>query len=163
MFRPCHRIRTSMLLAQASSGARRRTSTISPFLSGETCRSPIIHPRKLLCCSTFIAVMKTAELWNCDNLSHLQHLSGERTLLVEAQVGSRFVVVAEVRRQRPLEMASVQDDVVVQTFPSNRADESLVYGFCHGLCGAVRISCMPSDWIRSRTSALYLLSRSRMR
>src|SRR4051812_33894672 len=37
------------------------------------------------------------------------------------------------------------------------------YGFCHGLCGAVRISCTPSDWIRSRTSALYLLSRSRMR
>jgi hypothetical protein len=36
MFRPCHRIRTSMSLAQASSGARRRTSTISPFLSRET-------------------------------------------------------------------------------------------------------------------------------
>src|SRR5437763_8733870 len=96
-----------------------------PIFHIPSCRSPIIHPRKLLCCSTFIAVMKTAELWNCDNLSHLQHLSGERTLLVEAQVGSRFVVVAEVRRQRPLEMASVQDDVVVQTLPSNRADESL--------------------------------------
>jgi hypothetical protein len=46
----------------------------------------------------------------------------ERDLLIEAQVGSRFMVVAEVRRQRFLEMASVQDDVVVQTLPSNRAD-----------------------------------------
>ena len=57
--------------------------------------------------------MKAAELGNCDNLSDLQHLPGKWTLLVEAQVGSRFVVVAEIRRQRPLEMASIQDDVVV--------------------------------------------------
>ena len=40
--------------------------------------------------------MKTAELWNCDNLSDLQRLSREQTLLAEAQVGSRFVVVAEI-------------------------------------------------------------------
>src|SRR5437868_8571243 len=115
---------------QRTSGCGHRERSTTNATSGvsaktDPCRSPIIHPRKLLCCSTFIAVMKTAELWNCDNLSHLQHLSGERTLLVEAQVGSRFVVVAEVRRQRPLEMASVQDDVVVQRLPSNRADESL--------------------------------------
>src|ERR1700761_8319254 len=69
--------------------------------------------------------MKTAELWNGDSLSHLQHLSGQGTLLIEAQVGSGFVVVAEQRRQGSLEMASVQDDVVVQTLPANRADESL--------------------------------------
>ena len=69
--------------------------------------------------------MKTAELGNCDNFSHPQHLSGKRTLLVEAQVGSRFLVVAEIRRQGCLEMASIQDDIVVQTLPSNRADESL--------------------------------------
>ena len=49
----------------------------------------------------------------------------ETDMLSEAQVGSRFMVVAEIIRQRSLEMASVQDDVVVQTFPSNRADESL--------------------------------------
>ena len=55
----------------------------------------------------------------------LQHLSGIRTLLIEAQVGSRLVVVAEIRRQGSIEMASVQDDVVVQTLPANRADESL--------------------------------------
>jgi hypothetical protein len=32
------------------------------------------------------------------------------------------VVVAEVRRQRPLEMTCVQDDVVVQTVPPKYSD-----------------------------------------
>ena len=40
--------------------------------------------RKLLCCNPFISVMKAAQLWNCDNLSNLQHLSRKRTLLIEA-------------------------------------------------------------------------------
>ena len=34
--RLCQRISTSMSPAQASSGAMRRTSTVSPFLSGDT-------------------------------------------------------------------------------------------------------------------------------
>jgi hypothetical protein len=46
-------------------------------------------------------------------------------LLAEAQVGSRLVVVAEVTRQRGLEMARVQNNKVVQTLSANRADESL--------------------------------------
>src|SRR3954452_12893955 len=50
--------------------------------------------------------MKSAELWNCDNLSTLQRLPRKRTLLTEAQVGSRFMAVAEIIRQRSLEMAS---------------------------------------------------------
>src|SRR3954453_12916886 len=69
--------------------------------------------------------MKAAELWNGVNLSNGSCLSRKRALLAQAQVRSRFVVVAEVRRQRPLEMTCVQDDVVVQTLPSNGADESL--------------------------------------
>jgi hypothetical protein len=69
--------------------------------------------------------MKATELWNCDNLSNLQRLSRKRTLLAETQVGSGLVVVAEIRRQASLEMASVEDDVVVQALPSNRADEAL--------------------------------------
>jgi hypothetical protein len=68
--------------------------------------------------------MKAAELWNCDNLSNRQRFSRERTLLAESQMRSRFVIVAKLRRQGSLEMASVQDDVVVQTLPSSRADES---------------------------------------
>jgi hypothetical protein len=35
------------------------------------------------------------------------------------------MVVVEIGRQRSLEMTSVQDNVMVETLPSNRADESL--------------------------------------
>ena len=69
--------------------------------------------------------MEAAELWNCDNPSNGQRLSRKRALLTEAQVSSGFLVVAEIRRQRSVEMASVQDDVVVKTLPPNRADQSL--------------------------------------
>ena len=64
-------------------------------------------------------------MWNSDNPSYVPHLSRKRTLLAQAQVRSRFMVVAEIRRQSSLEMAGVQDDVVVETLPSDRADESL--------------------------------------
>ncbi len=46
-------------------------------------------------------------------------------MLAQAQVRSRFMVVAKIRRQRSLQMAGVQNDVVIQAFPSDRADESL--------------------------------------
>ena len=69
--------------------------------------------------------MEAAELWNGDNLSHCYWLSRKRTLLAQAQVRSRFMVVAEIRRQSSLEMAGVQDDVVVEALSSDRADESL--------------------------------------
>ena len=69
--------------------------------------------------------MEAAELWNGDNFSNIQHLSRKRTLLAQAQVRSRFMVVAEIRRQGVLEMPSVQDDVVVEALPSDRANESL--------------------------------------
>ena len=59
----------------------------------------------------------------------------ERTLLAQAQVGSRLVVVAEIRRQGSLEMASVQDDVVVEALPADRANESL---YVRILPGALR-------------------------
>jgi hypothetical protein len=35
------------------------------------------------------------------------------------------MVIAEIRRQRSLEVASVQNDVVVEALPSDRANESL--------------------------------------
>lgn len=72
------------------------------------CPSPIIDlDKKLLCRDAFISVMEAAELWNGDNLSHHLCLSRKRTLLAQAQVRSRFMVVAEIGRQRSLEMGSV--------------------------------------------------------
>jgi hypothetical protein len=40
--------------------------------------------QKWLGCNAFISVMKSAELWNCDNLSNLRRLSRKRTLLTKA-------------------------------------------------------------------------------
>ena len=77
---------------------------------------------KLLCCNAFITVVESAELWNGNDLSVVQRLSRKRTLLTEAQMGSRIMVVAEIIRQRSFEMARIQNDVVVQTLASNRAD-----------------------------------------
>ena len=77
---------------------------------------------KLLCCNAFITVVESAELWNGNDLSVAQRLSRKRTLFIEAQMGSRTMVVAEVTRQRSFEMARIQNHVVVQTFPSNGSD-----------------------------------------
>ena len=109
-------------------------STLSFLKASESKESDGVHGlsfaknqsgQKLLCCNAFISVMEAAELWNGDNLSNIQHLSRKRTLLAQAQVSSRFMVVAEVRRQRSLEVAGVQNDVVVEAVPSDRANESL--------------------------------------
>src|SRR4029453_16939674 len=77
---------------------------------------------KLLCSNAFITVVESAELWNGNDLSVAQRLSRKRPLFAEAQMGSRIMVVAEITRQRSFEMACIQNDVVVQTLPSNRAD-----------------------------------------
>src|SRR4029434_3575537 len=77
---------------------------------------------KLLGSNAFITVVESAELWNGNDLSVAQRLSRKRTLFAEAQMGPRIMVVAEIIRQRSLEMARIQNDVVVQTLPSNGAD-----------------------------------------
>src|SRR4051812_3834730 len=80
--------------------------------------------QKLLCRNTFISVMKSAELWNCDNLSTLQRSRGNGHCL-RGSGGFSIHGSSGNNKTASLEVASVQDDVVVQTFPSNRADESL--------------------------------------
>ena len=52
-------------------------------------------------------MVKPPELWNSDNLSLRQYISGEQTIFVEAQMRSGFMVVAEIGSQGSLEMASV--------------------------------------------------------
>src|SRR4029434_8680643 len=59
-----------------------------------------------------------------NDLSDAQRLSRKRTLLAEAQVGPRIMVVAEITRQCSLEVAGVHNDVMVETLPANGADES---------------------------------------
>jgi len=40
--------------------------------------------------------------------------------------------------QNAPQVAFAENQSVIQTFASDRADEPLREGFCHGLCGAVR-------------------------
>ena len=78
-------------------------------------------------------MVESAELWNCNDFSDAQRLSRKWTLLPEAQVSSRIMVVAEIARQRSLEVARIQNDVVVQTLPSKEPINRSAYEFCHGL------------------------------
>ena len=53
---------------------------------------------KLLCCKTFITVVESAQLRNCNDHSFAERLSGKWTLLTEAQMCSRSMVIAEITR-----------------------------------------------------------------
>src|SRR5436190_19585542 len=72
------------------------------------CGSPIIDPQTTCyAANTFITVVESAELRDCNDVSDAQRLSRKGTLLAEAQVGSRVLVVAEITRQRSFEVAGV--------------------------------------------------------
>ena len=74
--------------------------------------------------NAFITVMQTAELRDLDDPADTRDLPRNWTLLVEAQMGPRSVVVSEIRSQGCLEMPGVQDHEVVQTVSSYRADQA---------------------------------------
>src|SRR5688572_25801949 len=82
-----------------------------------------------------IAVMQTAELRDLDNLSDARDLPRKWTLLVEAQVGPRSVVISEIRSQGLLKMPSVQDHEMVQAVSSYRADQTFDVGILPGTPG----------------------------
>ena len=46
--------------------------------------------------SSFVSVMKPAELWDGDDSSGWMHWPGYRSVLVERKVSSRIVIVVEV-------------------------------------------------------------------
>ena len=75
-------------------------------------------------CIAFITVMQTAELWDLDDPADTRDLPRNRTLLVEAQMGPRFVVVSEIRSQGSLEVPGVQDHEMVQAVSSDGADQA---------------------------------------
>ena len=47
--------------------------------------------------NAFITVVKSLELWYCDDLSDAQNLARKRTLLAEPQVRSRLMVVTKIQ------------------------------------------------------------------
>ena len=54
------------------------------------------------------------------------------TVLVEAKVSSRIMVVLEIFLQRVSEMKLVKDDHVIQTIATNRANDSFDIGILPG-------------------------------
>ena len=76
--------------------------------------------------NAFITVMQTAELRDLDDPADTRDLPRNRTLLVEAQMGPRSVVVSEIRSQGSLEMLGVQDNEVVQTVSSRNTNSTLM-------------------------------------
>ena len=74
--------------------------------------------------NAFITVMKPTQLRNCDNTPGTRRLPREGTLLVEPQMGSRPMVITEIRSQSSLQMLGVQDHEMVQAVSSYRADQA---------------------------------------
>src|SRR6266700_4846370 len=69
--------------------------------------------------NAFITVMQAAELRDLDDPSRTRDLARKWTLLVEAQMGPRSVVVSEIRSQSSIEMLPVQDHEMIQAVSSN--------------------------------------------
>ena len=47
-------------------------------------------------------------------------------------MGTGALVIVDMRRQDPAQMAPVEDHEVIQTFATDRADQALTKAFCQG-------------------------------
>jgi hypothetical protein len=72
-----------------------------------------------------VAMMKTADFGNLHDHAHLRSLDWPPIwrILLEREVSSRRVIVREVARQEPAQMAFAQDEDVIEALAPDRADE----------------------------------------
>ena len=79
---------------------------------------------------TFVAMVKTADLWNRDHLAAVRRIDGAsiRAIFVEREMCPRAVIVIDVRRQGAAQMAFVDHEYVIQALATNRADDPLDVG-----------------------------------
>ena len=82
----------------------------------------------------FVAMVQATDLREGDDSSCGTLLYGTSvgTVLVEGEVGPGSVVVVEVGRQDAAQMASVENDDVIETLAADRADEALDIGVLSG-------------------------------
>ena len=71
------------------------------------------------------------------------------------------MVVVEIGRKHPAQMAFVENNQVVETLPPEIACST--YGFCQGERGAITTSAMSITATRLLKTSLYEASRSRRR
>jgi len=78
----------------------------------------------------FVAMMKAADLWECDNLASTRWAYGTRigAVLCERQVGPGSMVIVEVGRQDPTQVTRVQDNDMIEALPPDRSDDALNIG-----------------------------------
>ena len=71
--------------------------------------------------------MQSANHRLCADRSELRWLNRSRlrAVLLQSKMGAALVVVAEILLEHPPEMLLVENDRMVETFPSDRSDQSL--------------------------------------
>ncbi len=74
---------------------------------------------------TFIAMMKSANLWKGDNLALARRLSRARlrAILAERQMSSGSMVIVEVGGKNPPQVPLIEDDDLVQALAPDRTDD----------------------------------------
>src|ERR1700687_681569 len=75
-------------------------------------------------------MMQTTDLRERDNLagSGRVYRSALRTILVECEMGSRFVVILKVGRQHTAQVTLTEDDDVIEALAAHRANDALDVG-----------------------------------
>ena len=70
-------------------------------------------------------MMKSAEDWPHGELAEPLDRPMARRILVQGQMRSELVVIADVGRKDPAQMGLAEDDDVIEAFPADRADQPL--------------------------------------
>jgi hypothetical protein len=80
--------------------------------------------------STFIAMVQAANLREGNDIAGRGKLyaTGPRAVFAQRKMRSAVVMVLKIARQHAAQMALVEDDDVIQTFPADRTDETLRTG-----------------------------------
>ena len=86
-----------------------------------------------------VAVVEPADVRRHDNppARRRHDRARDRRVLLQCQVRSGLHVVSDIRGQYSMQPRGVGHDEVIEALASNRADDALDVGFCHGDRGAV--------------------------
>ena len=80
--------------------------------------------------STFVTMMQAADFRKGNDVAGRGKLyaTGPRAVLAEREVRSCVVMVLKIAQQYPAQVALIEDDDMIQTFPADRTDETLSVG-----------------------------------
>ena len=72
-------------------------------------------------------MMQSTDLWERDDLAYSGKVNGAalRIILVEREMRSGLVIIAKIRRQHAAQVTLIEDDDVIETLTTDRADDAL--------------------------------------